>query len=90
MYNNITSNFIKLTNKYNIDGYINSSDVNIETICKGFDLLGISNFIPPADEISTSYGLGLIIPLVEMVLLFLASLGINKDENLIKSLDRLR
>lgn len=55
-----------------------------------FYILGISNFIPPAEDLSTSYGIGLIIPLVEMVFLFLASLGINKDENLIKSLDRLR
>jgi len=55
-----------------------------------FYILGIGNFLPPSETISTNYGLGLIFTLIEIVFLFLASMGIRKDENLIKSLNRLR
>lgn len=36
------------------------------------------------------YWIGLFIPLITIILLFLAKAGINKDEKLVKSLDRLR
>jgi hypothetical protein len=36
------------------------------------------------------YWIGLFLPLVTIILLFLAKTGINKDEKLVKSLDRLR
>ena len=36
------------------------------------------------------YWIGLFIPIVTVILLFLAKGGINKDEKLVKSLDRLR
>jgi len=42
------------------------------------------------DDITASFKLGSIIPLVMIVLLFLANHFIKKDENLIKSADRLR
>jgi hypothetical protein len=36
------------------------------------------------------YWIGLFIPIITIVLLFLAKTGIHKDEKLVKSLDRLR
>jgi hypothetical protein len=36
------------------------------------------------------YWIGLFIPFITIILLFLAKSGINKDEKLVKSLDRLR
>jgi len=36
------------------------------------------------------YWIGLFIPLITLILLFLAKAGIHKDEKLVKSLDRLR
>ncbi|QCX00896.1 DUF4293 family protein [Aggregatimonas sangjinii] len=35
-------------------------------------------------------GIGMLIPIVSIVLLFLANRGIKKDEDLVKSVDRLR
>ena len=42
---------------------------------------------PPAPG---SYGIGAILPVVSIVLLVLALLGIRKDDKLVKSMDRLR
>lgn len=53
-------------------------------------LLGVKGFIPAANEVETQYKLGVVIPLIEFVFLFLAYSGVKKDENLIKSLNRLR
>lgn len=36
------------------------------------------------------YWIGLFLPLISLILLFMAKGGINKDEKLVKSLDRLR
>jgi hypothetical protein len=36
------------------------------------------------------YWIGLFIPIITIILLFLAKAGINKDQKLVKSLDRLR
>jgi len=42
------------------------------------------------DENSVAYGLGMFMPVAALPLVFLATRGIKKDEDLIKSLDRLR
>lgn len=41
-------------------------------------------------EPSVEYGVGLFMPVASLAFLFLANRGIKKDEDLIKSLDRLR
>lgn len=48
--------------------------------------------IPKAfEEISeVSYGVGVFLPAVSLAFIFLANRGIKKDEDLVKSLDRLR
>jgi len=40
--------------------------------------------------LSSEYGIGAMLPLISLVLLFLASRSIKKDEDLVKSQDRLR
>lgn len=55
------------------------SFVNVRTI---EDSLG--------DTVSVSFGAGLFLPVAALAFLFLANRGIKKDEELIKSLDRLR
>lgn len=62
------------------------------TIAVGyFTLTQISNFVvglgQPAE---VSYGIGLILPLVSIILLFLARKAVMKDDELVKSVDRLR
>jgi hypothetical protein len=46
------------------------------------------NQLPPPTN--PSYGLGIILPVVAIIFLFLAVSGIRKDQKLVKSLDRLR
>jgi hypothetical protein len=41
-------------------------------------------------EISTTYGIGMILPLLSLIFNFLAIKGIRKDEELVKSADRIR
>lgn len=41
-------------------------------------------------ELSTTYGLGMILPLLSLLFCFLAIRGIRKDEELIRSADRIR
>lgn len=41
-------------------------------------------------NIAGHYWIGLFIPFATIILLFLAKAGVNKDEKLVKSLDRLR
>ena len=45
---------------------------------------------PEMANIAGHYWIGLFVPLITLVLLFLARGGIRKDEKLVKSLDRLR
>jgi Kef-type K+ transport system membrane component KefB len=45
---------------------------------------------PEFAKITGHYWMGLFVPLIVIILLFLAKAGIRKDEKLIKSLDRLR
>jgi hypothetical protein len=42
------------------------------------------------DHLANSYGWGLILPLIGVIFLFLANRAIRKDENLVRSADRLR
>jgi hypothetical protein len=44
----------------------------------------------PGEPSGTEKGIGLLVPIVSIVLLFLASRAIRKDEELVKSVDRLR
>ena len=45
---------------------------------------------PEMANVSGHYWIGLFLPLITIVLLFMARGGIRKDEKLVKSLDRLR
>jgi len=44
----------------------------------------------PGEPSGTEKGIGLLVPIVSIVLLFLANRAIRKDEELVKSVDRLR
>lgn len=44
----------------------------------------------PGENIFSEKGIGVIVPLVSIVLLLLAHKAIKKDDNLVKSVDRLR
>jgi hypothetical protein len=44
----------------------------------------------PSEHLAGSYGWGLILPLVGVILLFMASRAIRKDEAIVRSADRLR
>ena len=44
----------------------------------------------PSENLSSDKGLGTFIPLIVIILLVMANKAIQKDENLIKSVDRLR
>lgn len=44
----------------------------------------------PGEPQGTEKGIGLLVPIVAIVLLFLANKAIRKDEELVKSVDRLR
>lgn len=64
-------------------------------VCIGLQawlFIGISNFRgrPENATLSGHYWIGTFLPLVVLLLLFLARGGIRKDEKLVKSLDRLR
>lgn len=41
-------------------------------------------------ELSMNYGLPAVFPVINLILLWLANRGVKKDEDLIKSVDRLR
>lgn len=44
----------------------------------------------PGEGIHSQKGIGLILPLISIILLFMANNGIKKDEKLVKSVDRIR
>ena len=53
--------------------------------------INFKNFEPTQDEnIEISYGVGMFLPIVTLVLLFMANRAVKKDEELIKSMDRIR
>lgn len=54
--------------------------------------IGINNFRGAVENASLPghYWVGTFLPLVTLILLFMARAGIRKDEKLVKSLDRLR
>lgn len=47
-------------------------------------------FVIDFDITTTSYSFTLIIPIISLILIFLAYKGIKKDEELVKSVDRIR
>ena len=49
---------------------------------------GLSKLIPPPQ--SGSYWIGAVLPVISLVFIFLAIIGIRKDDKLVKSVDRLR
>lgn len=64
-------------------------------VCVGLQVwlfLGISNFrsAPANATVAGHYWIGTFLPLIVLLLLFMAKAGIRKDEKLVKSLDRLR
>lgn len=50
----------------------------------------LSNSIPAGSTGTSTYWIGAILPVIAIVFLVMAIRGINKDEKLVKSLDRLR
>ncbi len=48
----------------------------------------LSKMVPPPS--SGSYWIGAVLPVISIVFVFLAILGVRKDEKLVKSMDRLR
>lgn len=61
----------------------------VEYLAKGKDLNNIDTIIKEY-PIETRYGVGFYAAIVSVPLLFMANIGINRDEKLVKSLDRLR
>jgi hypothetical protein len=64
-------------------------------LCLGLQVwlvVRVNNITTSGPDISIPghYWIGLFIPFVTIILLFLAKAGMNKDEKLVKSLDRLR
>lgn len=59
---------------------------------QGWLFLGISRELskPERANVPGFYWIGTFLPLLTLILLFLAKAGIRKDEKLVKSLDRLR
>jgi hypothetical protein len=59
----------------------------------GFDnaksFLNISSTAQTA-ELSTTYGIGMMLPLLSLIFCLLAIRGIRKDEELVRSADRIR
>ncbi|MBV7439810.1 DUF4293 domain-containing protein [Weeksellaceae bacterium TAE3-ERU29] len=53
-------------------------------------LLAYNLFNLPGEGINSQKGIGLILPLISIILLFMANRGIKKDEKLVKSIDRIR
>ncbi len=49
---------------------------------------GLSKLVPPPHD--GSYWIGAVLPVISLVFVFLAILGIRKDDKLVKSVDRLR
>jgi hypothetical protein len=52
--------------------------------------VAINNAQPDTGAVKGHYWIGTFLPLLTLVLLFMAKAGIRKDEKLVKSLDRLR
>ncbi|QAR30818.1 DUF4293 family protein [Ornithobacterium rhinotracheale] len=53
-------------------------------------LLAYDLYNLPGEGIHSQKGIGLILPLISIILLFMANSGIKKDEKLVKSVDRIR
>ncbi|AFL98495.1 DUF4293 domain-containing protein [Ornithobacterium rhinotracheale] len=53
-------------------------------------LLAYDLYNLPGEGINSQKGIGLILPLISIILLFMANSGIKKDEKLVKSIDRIR
>uniref|UniRef100_UPI0039A4297C DUF4293 domain-containing protein n=1 Tax=Ornithobacterium rhinotracheale TaxID=28251 RepID=UPI0039A4297C len=53
-------------------------------------LLAYDLYNLPGEGIHSQKGIGLILPLISIILLFMANSGIIKDEKLVKSVDRIR
>jgi hypothetical protein len=49
-----------------------------------------NSFNTQGAELSTTYGIGMILPILSLIFNFLALKGIRKDEELVKSADRIR
>lgn len=66
--------------------------LNRLSIILSFILFGLilTDYIGQPGDAGVSIGLGLVLPLVNVILLVLANRGIQKDELLIRSADRLR
>lgn len=53
-------------------------------------LLAYDLYNLPGEGVNSQKGIGLILPLISIILLFMANSGIKKDEKLVKSIDRIR
>jgi prepilin signal peptidase PulO-like enzyme (type II secretory pathway) len=55
-----------------------------------FSIMNMSELLEMGDEVKTIYHIGFYLPIVAVSFQFLANRGIKKDEELVKSVDRLR
>lgn len=53
-------------------------------------LIGLAGYVFSTISVATSLGLGLVVPILVLILVFLANKNIQKDEKLVRSADRLR
>ena len=59
-------------------------------LCFDFDHYQKIERLKALGEVTMSYGFPIIFPVVNLILLWLAHRGVKKDEDLIRSVDRLR
>ncbi|HPE33846.1 MAG TPA: DUF4293 domain-containing protein [Bacteroidales bacterium] len=68
---------------------LNRLNIFLQVILVG-GIFFFSNMIESKVLATADYGIGNVLPLISIILLFLANNGIRKDEKLIRSADRLR
>ncbi len=50
----------------------------------------VKAYLGPDGQVDHSYGLSFVMPIIALILTFLADRGITADEKLVRSMDRLR
>ena len=81
----ITIFFYKNRKRQLIYNYLN---IVLNLVLVGLLVYNLFNL--PGEGINSQKGIGLILPLISIILLFMANSGIKKDEKLVKSVDRIR
>ena len=81
----ITIFFYKNRKRQLIYNYLN---IVLNLVLVGLLVYNLFNL--PGEGINSQKGIGLVLPLISIILLFMANSGIKKDEKLVKSVDRIR